>query len=214
MAPSRQSRSRTTACRYLPNSSNACSTASTAPTQCTRGQQNPAGSGWRSSRRSWRCIEVRPGFRARHPERSGLSFCFPFDVETRAAHATLKTRIAQVTIPQLCSPGTASHRRIRRPCSRRRESAGGAFVGPTPTARAKASCKPGHAVRRTGSSVGAQDQRLLDLLHHHVAVRLGGDRKLLEDVAQQPAVLAHAADPRLDQVVEATRDEVAFQDVG
>src|SRR5690242_18004936 len=54
-------------------------------------------------------------------------------------------------------------------------------------------------------------QRLLDLFHHDIALRLHRARQLQQDVAEQLAVVRHLADARLDQIVEVARDEMTLQ---
>jgi hypothetical protein len=53
------------------------------------------------------------------------------------------------------------------------------------------------------SPVDRQQMSVFHLFHHHVTVRLGCYRQLLEDVRQQASVLRHAGETRLDQVVVA-----------
>jgi hypothetical protein len=56
---------------------------------------------------------------------------------------------------------------------------------------------------RVTSPVDRQQMCVFHLFHHHVTVRLGCNRQLLEYVRQQAPVLRHAGETRLDQVVVA-----------
>src|SRR5450830_1186317 len=60
------------------------------------------------------------------------------------------------------------------------------------------------------SFIQRQRQGLLDFFHHDITLGLRRARQLQQDVAEQLAVFRHAANARLDQVIEVARHQVAL----